>query len=92
MSYKILLTSISVLRWIGIIAALIYVGINTIKTIKKAQQGQVIVTLMEKDLPEYLFPSVTICAKYKDGNSDVLPIIWLEQWNTSGIHITFQFN
>ena len=84
MAYKALLKSISILRWFGIIAVMIYVGINVIKTIRKAQEDQFMVNIAEKDLPEYMFPSLTVCTKYKDENFDVLPILWLEQWNTSG--------
>ena len=81
---KALLKGIWILRWTAIIAALVYVGLNLVRTLEKALEGQVVVSLMEKDLPEYLFPSITICSKYKDGNSDVLPILWLYAWNNSG--------
>ena len=84
---KVLLKGIRILRWTAIIAALVYVGINLVRTLEKALEGQVIVSLMEKDLPEYLFPSITICSKYKDENSDVLPILWLYAWNNSGEYV-----
>ena len=74
MPRKPLFITISVVRWIAIIVALIYVGINLVKTVKKAMQGQVIVSITEKDLPEYLFPSVTVCTKFKDVHSDIIPI------------------
>ena len=86
---KTLLNGIFLLRWLAIIAALVYVGINLIKTVRKAQQGQVIVSIMEKDLAEYLFPSITVCSKYNDGKSDVLPIIWRNPWNNSGQYLIF---
>ena len=89
---KTLFITISVVRWIAIIAALIYVGINLVETIKKALQGQVIVSITEKDLPEYLFPSLTVCAKFNDGHSDIIPIIWLDQWNNSGTNSKFLSN
>ena len=81
---KALLKGIWVLRWTAIIAALIYVGLNLVRTVRKALEGQVVVSIMEQDLHEYLFPSITICSKYKDGNSDILPILWLQSWNDSG--------
>ena len=81
---KALLKCIRILRWTAIIAALVYVGLNLVRTLEKALEGKVVVSLVEKDLPEYLFPSITICSKYKDGNSDVLPILWLHAWNNSG--------
>ena len=81
---KALIKGIWILRWTAIIAALVYVGLNLVRTLEKALEGQVVVSLMEKDLPEYLFPSITICSKYKDGNSDVLPILWIYAWNNSG--------
>ena len=84
---KALLKGIWILRWTAIIAALVYVGLNLVRTLEKALEGQVVVSLMEKDLPEYLFPSITICSKYKDGNSDVLPILWLYAWNNSGEYV-----
>ena len=82
---KALLKGIWILRWTAIIAALVYVGLNLVKTIEKALEGHVVVSIMEKDLPEYLFPSVTICSKYKDGNSDILPILWLHAWKDTGM-------
>ena len=81
---KALIKGIWVLRWTAIIAALVYVGLNLVRTVRKALEGQVVVSLMERDLHEYLFPSITICSKYKDGNSDILPILWLQSWNNSG--------
>ena len=78
-----MIKGIWVLRWTAIIAALVYVGLNLVRTVRKALEGQVVVSLMEKDLHEYLFPSITICSKYKDGNSDILPILWLQSWNGS---------
>ena len=81
---KALIKGIWVLRWTAIIAALVYVGLNLVKTVRKALEGQVVVSLMERDLHEYLYPSITICSKYKDGNSDILPILWLQSWNNSG--------
>ena len=62
------------------------VGLNLVRTVGKALEGQVVVSIMERDLHEYLFPSITICSKYKDGNSDVLPILWLQSWNDSGYY------
>ena len=83
---KALLKGIGILRWTAIIAALVYVGINLVRTVGKALEGQVVVSIMERDLHEYLFPSITICSKYKDGNSDILPILWLQSWNDSGYY------
>ena len=53
---KALLKGIRVLRWTAIIAALVYVGINLVRTVGKALEGQVVVSIMERDLHEYLFP------------------------------------
>ena len=45
---KALLKGIWVLRWTAIIAALIYVGLNLVRTVRKALEGQVVVSLMKK--------------------------------------------
>ena len=64
--------------------SMIYVIYSFIQTFQKVHEGRIIVSLTENDLREYLFPSVTICSKYKDGYADILPILWLRNWNDTG--------
>ena len=41
---KALIKGIWVLRWTAIIAALVYVGLNLVRTVRKALEGQVVVS------------------------------------------------
>ena len=79
---------LSVIRYVYITAALTYVGLNFVKTYEKIQQGRTMVSIAENDLPKYLFPSVTICTKFKDGNRNILPLLWIDNWKDSGENIS----
>ena len=77
-------TLVKALRYLYITIAILYVLFSMFRTFKKIHESRTYVSIQEVDLHEYLFPSVTMCLKFKNGNKDILPSVWLEKWKDSG--------
>ena len=43
-------------------------------TFKKYREGRIVVSITEKDHPQRVYPSITFCSRFKDGqNSALMP-------------------
>ena len=81
---SIIRNSFKILRYIYIAGAFLYVVVGFTKTLKKAREGKIVDSIEEVDLHEHLYPSITICALFKNGNKDVLPLLWQSKWEETG--------
>ena len=77
-------TLVRMLRYLYITFAVVYVLYSMFKTFHKIHERRSIVSITEVDLPTYLYPSITMCSKFNDGNKDILPSLWIEKWKDSG--------
>ena len=77
-------TLVRALRYLYITIAVLYALYSMFRTFKKIQEGRTVVSISELDLREYLYPSVTMCFKFKDGIKDIIPSLWIDKWKDTG--------
>ena len=78
---------IKLLRFVYIVFASYYVAQSMYSTFRKYKEGRIVVSITEKDYHQHMYPSITFCTKFKNGqNSALAPYfdILLESANKSG--------
>ena len=66
--------AIKTFRIAYIIFAIYYVGQSIYSTIRKFEEGLIVVGITEKDYSQYVYPSITFCTKFNDEQkSSLLP-------------------
>ena len=61
-------------RLIYLIFAVYYVGQSIYSTFRKYEEGRIVVAVTEHDYPQRIYPSITFCTKFTDGQkSSLLP-------------------
>ena len=59
-------------RFIYICFAIYYVGDSMYSTFRKYKEGRIVVSINEKDYQQRVYPSITFCSKFKDGQKSAL--------------------
>ena len=58
---------------LGYIAfAIYYVGESMYSTFRKYKEGRIVVSVTERDYPQHVYPSMTFCTKFTDGQKSSL--------------------
>ena len=66
--------AIQTFRLAYIIFAIYYVGQSIYSTIRKYEEGLIVVGITEEDYSQYVYPSITFCTNFIDGQkSSLLP-------------------
>ena len=78
---------IKLFRFAYIAFGIYYVGILVSKTFQKFKDGRTAIHITELHYPQYVYPSITFCSKFKDGQKTALITYFeslLEKANASG--------
>ena len=80
-------------RIIYIIFAIYYVGASIYSTFQKYEEGLIVVAVTEQDYPQHIYPSITFCTNFADGQkSSLLPYYNLLYKNSKDSGNQFQTN
>ena len=64
--------TIKTFRIAYIMFAIYYVGQSIYSTIRKYEEGLIVVGITEEDYSQYVYPSITFCTKFIDGQKSAL--------------------
>ena len=63
---------IKTFRFVYIVFAIYYVGDSMYSTFKKYKEGRIVVSITEEDYQQRVYPSITFCSKFTNGQNSAL--------------------